>query len=73
MGSHPVPVFVLWTTRYLYCMVFTTCEMLGLSEDDPQWRYIDPDNNMWTLFQQKLDGEVNGAGACLIKNYYVKN
>ena len=51
----------------------TTCEMLGLSEDDPQWRYIDPDNNMWTLLQQKLDGEVNGAGACLIKNYYVKN
>ena len=50
----------------------TTCEMLDLSEDDPQWRYTDPDNNMWTLLQQKLDGEVNGAGACLIKNYYVK-
>ena len=32
---------------------------------------FDPDNNTWTLLQQKLDGTVAGAGAGLIKKYYV--
>ena len=31
----------------------------------------DPDNNTWTLLQQKLDGTMAGAGAGLIKKYYV--
>ena len=31
----------------------------------------DPDNNTWTLLQHKLDGKVAGAGAGLIKKYYV--
>ena len=31
----------------------------------------DPNNNTWTRLQQKLDGDVYGTGAGLIKNYYV--
>ena len=33
----------------------------------------DPDNNTWTLLQHKLDGEVAGAGAGLIKKYYLRS
>ena len=32
---------------------------------------FDPNNNMWTVLQKKLDGEVFCTGAGLIKNYYV--
>ena len=28
----------------------------------------DPDNSTWTLLQHKLDGQVFGTGACLVKN-----
>ena len=32
-----------------------------------------PDSNTWTLLQHKLEGEVFGSGACLVKNYYLNN
>ena len=33
----------------------------------------DPDNNIWNLLQNKLDGTVSFTGACIIKKYYLHN
>ena len=31
----------------------------------------DPDNDIWTLLQHKLDGKMAFTGSCIIKNYYL--
>ena len=43
----------------------------GLGVDSVE--VYDPYSNTWTLLQDKLEGEVFGYGACLVKKYYLNN